>query len=443
MEVRIIRIKKEIFILMNQDPLILSEDFKVALDLLEDTSSNLFITGRAGTGKSTLLQLFRKTTRKKVVVLAPTGVAALNVGGQTIHSFFGFAPRLLTSADIKKKKRTKMYEKIEVLIIDEISMVRADQLDNIDYALRLNRSDPRPFGGVQMVFIGDLFQLPPVVATPYEKQYFQTVYETPYFFSAKVLEQNFTLHTVELHKIYRQDERRFINLLEDIRSGMADEDTLEALNTRVQSMDLSRDHYITLTARNHVANSINTRELNKIDKTRYVFQAKIDGNFNVKLFPTDQLLVLKEGAQVMFIKNDPLKKYVNGTIGVITRLDEKNIFVKVQDQKEPVEVHREEWEMLKYSSSSKEGEIKTETIGTFNQYPLRLAWAITVHKSQGKTFEKVIIDLGGGGAFEHGQTYVALSRCKTLEGIVLKHPIKYRDVLIDERIIDFYQQISR
>ncbi len=376
-----------------------------------------------------------------MVVLAPTGVAALNVGGQTIHSFFGFAPRLLSAGDIKKRKNRKLFKSVEVVVIDEISMVRADLLDNIDYALRLNRDSNQLFGGVQMVFIGDLFQLPPVVATPYERQYFQTVYESPFFFSAKVFEQGFNIETIELRKVYRQAERRFIQLLEAIRAGDVDEDVLEELNQQVIPTADTRDHYISLCARNQMANIINNRELNKLNSRKYIYQAKITGQFNARLYPTEAHLILREGAQVMFVKNDPLKRFVNGTIGKVIKLDTEKIVVQTtkEDKQKTVEVDLQEWEILRYSSTNKKGEIQTETVGSFQQYPLKLAWAITIHKSQGKTFDHVIINMGGG-AFEHGQTYVALSRCRTLDGIILRQPIQYRDVMIDDRIIDFYHR---
>lgn len=412
--------------------------------MLEGTDQHVFITGRAGTGKSTLLQLFRKTTKKKCIVLAPTGVSALNVRGQTIHSFFGFAPRILTSKDIEKRKNPKFFRSIEVIVIDEISMVRADLLDNIDYALRLNREDPRLFGGVQMIFFGDLFQLPPVVASHYEKEFFRSIYDSPYFFSAKIFEQGFHLEFVELTKVYRQEERHFISLLESIRSSDVDEVILAALNERTDASDSFEEAYITLTMRNQTAQRLNARALDKISSPAYRYQTVIKGKFNPKLYPTDAVLMLKEGAQVMFIKNDPFRRYVNGTIGKIQTLTKDKIWVTIRDhEKESViEVDRQEWEILKYKHSGISGNVDTEVLGSFCQYPLRLAWAITVHKSQGKTFDKVIIDLGYG-AFEHGQLYVALSRCRTLEGIVLRKPIRYQDVLIDERIVDFHNQMMR
>jgi len=428
--------------LLKKNPLQLNDDFKYALDVLEKTDKSMFITGRAGTGKSTLLQLFRNTTRKKVAVLAPTGVAALNVRGQTIHSFFKFPAKPLHKTEIKRLRQRKVYQKLEVLIIDEISMVRADLMDNIDWFLRKNRENPMPFGGVQVVFFGDLFQLPPVVATEQERMLFRMQYTSQYFFSAHVFEE-FELEMMELRKIYRQDGRHFIRLLESVRLNYIDYDDLSDLNERHVPDFEPEDYYITLSARNATVNSINTRELRQLITPSSVYLGKVEGSFDVRLYPTDLALSLKEGAQVMFIKNDPERKFVNGTIGKIVELTNESIKVVVQeyDGKERlIDVPKLEWEILKYSVNEKdESRIETEAVGKFTQYPLKLAWAITIHKSQGKTFEKVIIDLGKG-AFAHGQTYVALSRCKTLEGIVLKQALRPQDIQVDEKVVDFYER---
>lgn len=428
---------------MEQAPLELSPDFSQALDWLEKERRPAFITGRAGTGKSTLLQLFRNTTRKKAVVLAPTGIAALNVRGQTIHSFFGFPPRPLTHKDIKKRRNRHLYRQLEVLVIDEISMVRADLLDNIDYFLRLNREDDRPFGGVQVVFFGDLFQLPPVVASPAEVSLFQSYYESPYFFSANVLTQGFSIDMLELRKVYRQDNRRFLRLLEAIRLNQIDYDDLAELNERYLPHFEPGESYITLTAHNARADAINRRELDRLPGAGRTYVATVTGAFQPQLFPTDPALRLKENAQVMFIKNDPERQFVNGTIGHVIDLQEGRVTVAVETPAGPrrhVEVGPMDWEILRYVPGREAPDrIETEVIGTFRQLPLRLAWAVTIHKAQGKTFDRVIIDLGRG-AFEHGQTYVALSRCRTLEGIVLKQPLRPQDIRTDERVVDFYEQ---
>jgi len=417
----------------------LSSDFKYALDLLEKTNTSVFITGRAGTGKSTLLQLFRNTTRKKAIVLAPTGVAALNVQGQTIHSFFKFPAKLLTPKDIKKRRDRRLYQRMEILIIDEISMVRADLLDHIDLFLRINRESPEPFGGVQVVFFGDLFQLPPVVSSEVERVLFSTQYESPYFFSSKVVE-HLTLEMLELRKVYRQEARYFVRLLDAVRTNRLDQDDLQDLNERHVPDFESEEFYITLSARNATVNRINKMELENIPLPAQVFFATIKGDFNPRLFPTEQALQLKLNAQVMFVRNDPDRQFVNGTIGKIVKLEEENITVMVEERdgrRRYIEAKEIEWEILRYNLGEKD-KIESEVVGTFKQYPLKLAWAITIHKSQGKTFDKIIIDLGKG-AFEHGQTYVALSRCRTLEGIVLRYPLRWTDIRTDERIVEFYE----
>lgn len=428
---------------LNQ-PLALSEEFKAVIDQLENSKDDLFITGRAGTGKSTLLQLFRNTTRKVTAVLAPTGIAALNVRGQTLHSFFGFPPKMINRFDIQRRKNWRMYTKIDVIIIDEISMVRADMLDNIDIFLRINRNVDAPFGGVQMVFFGDLFQLPPVIASDFEKQHFVTYYESPYFFSADVItKSDFEFSMVELHQVFRQDERKFINLLDSIRLNHFDYDDMEELNERHVPLPEDAEYYITLTSRNATADELNTEQINKLATEPFSYTANVNGSFNPRLFPTDPVLMLKEGSQVMFLKNDLQKRFVNGSIGIIKELSANKIVVSVLDGYEDTktfELEQWEWEIIRYNNDEQNPrEIKTDVVGTFKQYPIKLAWAITIHKSQGKTFDKVVIDLGGGGAFEYGQTYVALSRCRTFNGIVLKHPIKPRDIMVDERVRDFYE----
>ncbi|MEM9991218.1 MAG: AAA family ATPase, partial [Bacteroidota bacterium] len=418
-----------------------SSDFKYALDLIEKTPASVFITGRAGTGKSTLLQLFRNTTRKKNVVLAPTGVAALNVRGQTIHSFFGFPPRPLAKHEIKKRRYRKLYTALEVLIIDEISMVRADMLDAIDYFLRINRENEAPFGGVQVVFFGDLFQLPPVVSSDAERALFTLQYDSPYFFSAMVL-QSFQLEMLELRKVYRQEARYFVRLLDAVRTNRVDRDDLEDLNERYWPDFSAADFYITLSARNATVNRINTQALARIPMPTFTFHATVTGNFDARLYPTEAALELKLNAQVMFVRNDPDKQFVNGTIGKVVKLEKEKISVLVEEggRDRYIDVPRIDWEILKYKADKEEnGAIATEVAGTFSQYPLKLAWAITIHKSQGKTFDKIIIDLGKG-AFEHGQTYVALSRCRSLEGIVLRQPLRRQDIRTDERVVRFYEQ---
>jgi ATP-dependent DNA helicase PIF1 len=424
----------------------LSAEFSHVLDELE-AGHNLFITGKAGTGKSTLLQLFRRTTDRRVAVLAPTGVAALNVGGQTIHSFFGFPPYLFNPQELKKKKRfQQLFSQLDTLIIDEISMVRADLLDHIDYFLRLNLGNARPFGGLQLVFFGDLFQLPPVVSSAAERQYFSHTYSSPYFFAAKVM-QDFDFQAIELHKAYRQENKLFLRLLDAIRLNQAEADELELLNSRYLPGFQSEKHYITLSARNITVDSINRRELEAIDLPARAYLASIQGDFPLSQYPTEAVLSLKQGARVMLLRNDPGRQFVNGSLGVIVALTDDVIKVQLEDEDERqgkiVEITRVVWEIIRYVFDKHQPEqLSTEVIGSFRQFPLRLAWAVTIHKAQGKTFDRVSVDLGGG-AFEHGQTYVALSRCRSLEGVVLRQPLRQRDILVDEQVVDYYQRLFR
>ena len=429
--------------LNNYAPIELSLDFNYVLDKIENTKESVFVTGRAGTGKSTLLQIFRNTTEKNVVVLAPTGVAALNVKGQTIHSFFGFPPKLIDSSQIRKRKNKALFKKIEVLIIDEISMVRADLLDNIDYAMRINRGNYEPFGGVQVIFFGDLFQLPPVVSSAIEAQLFTTKYSTPFFFSANVITQGFKFETIELQKVYRQESKSFLKLLEAIRLNRLDYDDFEMLNSRFTPVNEIESNIITLTATNHKAQAINQKKLAEIALEESVYLSKTSGEYGNSYLPADECLRLKAHAQVMFVRNDPDKQFVNGTLGVVQELSPSIIKVRVNDSEgaRTIELTPAKWEMIKYEIDEKNPEkIAAKTIGTFEQFPIKLAWAITIHKSQGKTFDSIIIDLGRG-AFEHGQTYVALSRCRTLEGIYLQQPIKQKDIIIDEKIVEYYMAL--
>ncbi len=430
-------------------PFELNADFQYALNVFEKTFNSVFLTGRAGTGKSTLLSLFRHTSRKQCVVLAPTGVAALNVQGQTIHSFFGFPGKFITPADIRiRRDKAVTFRKLETLIIDEVSMVRADIIDCIDYALRMARNINAPFGGVQMIFIGDLFQLPPIVSSPEEKLFFQQNYDSPHFFSANVFKKGFKYEMIELKKVYRQSERHFVRLLDAVREGEIDYDDLETLNERYigENKLMSNANFITLSARNNLVDEINQKELAQLTTPSYQFIAQITGAFDPKQVQAESVITLKQGAQVMFVKNDNVKReYVNGSIGKIIALSQDRILVSLEDMNEKetiIEVEKQKWEVLHYRLSTDGDKIETETVGTFQQYPLRLAWAITIHKSQGKTFDRVYIDLGAG-AFETGQTYVALSRCRTLNGIILKRKLLPTDIRIDERVVDYYQHLRR
>lgn len=418
----------------------LDRNFNIIIDELENSNDHYFITGRAGTGKSTLLRLYRKASRKKIIVLAPTGVAALQVGGQTIHSFFRFPPRMMTSKDLKKLKNKKLLQNLNTIIIDEISMVRADMMDNIDAFLKLNLGNNLPFGGIQMVFFGDLFQLPPVIASVEERNYLKDNYSTPYFFSSKVIENEIDLKGIELTKVYRQRDRSFLNLLEEIRNNTADWEVLSQINMRQLPQHQWPEDGIILCSKKYLAQAINQKKLNELKDAAKIYQAKITGVISRNASPAPSELILKHGAKVMLLKNDPGKEYVNGSIGTITRLSSNEIEIEITEESKTktVILQKAQWENIKYRLDEK-GHITSEVIGTIEQFPLTLAWAITIHKSQGITFEKVIVDLGGG-AFDYGQSYVALSRCTHLEGIYLKHPLKMTDILTDEEIVDFYRK---
>ncbi|MFH1454664.1 MAG: AAA family ATPase [Armatimonadota bacterium] len=421
----------------------INEQFALSLDLMENTGKNIFITGKAGTGKSTLLDYFRDTTKKKAVVLAPTGVAAVNVRGQTIHSFFKFKPNVTLRA-IKRisGKKIKIYKKLEAVIIDEISMVRADLLDCVDKFLRLNGKNHKlPFGGVQMIFIGDLYQLPPVVVGR-EREIFRKQYESPYFFSAKIFD-DFSMEFIELEKIYRQKDEAFINLLNSIRNNSIDDAGLKTLNKRYNPdfKDNIEDFYIYLTTTNKLAEEINNRQLMKLEGNPYYYKGEIQGDFDSKYLPTPAELCVKIGAQIMMLNNDLRSRWINGSIGRIVDIEhdreyDKDIIIVELIDGNIVKVSPHTWEIFNFFLNEETNSIEAKTVGSFTQYPLKLAWAVTIHKSQGKTFNKVIIDIGKG-TFAHGQMYVALSRCTSLEGIVLKKPIQKKHIFMDWRVVKF------
>jgi hypothetical protein len=414
----------------------LNEEFQFAFDLIERQGQSVFLTGKAGTGKSTFLHYLREKTAKATVVLAPTGVAALNVGGQTIHSFFQFPPTIIDPHSIRKRKNTKLFQTLQTLIIDEVSMVRADVMDGIDRALRVQRENlTAPFGGVQVVLCGDLFQLPPIVRDGEMKTFFDEQYGGPYFFLARVFD-DLRPYFLELTTIYRQRDEAFIRVLNKIRERDLDAELFALLNARVRRLDDGRQDssFITLTTTNEAALRTNQARLERINAKLYTYPAAVTGLFEPATFPTEAELELKRGAQVMLIKNDPEKRWVNGTLGRISVLNEKKVRVEIAGVSHDVEP--ETWQNIQYRFNRETNRIEEEVIGTFTQYPLRLAWAITIHKSQGQTFDKVLIDLGRG-AFAHGQTYVALSRCTSLEGIVFSRPVTPKDILFDERVYGF------
>lgn len=425
--------------LENLENIELNEKFLYALNLMEKSWKNVFITGKAGTGKSTLLHYFKNTTKKEIAVLAPTGVAALNVGGQTIHSFFKFQPDV-TLKSVKYIYDNKVYQLIDAIIIDEISMVRADLLDCVDKFLRLNgKNQDEPFGGVQMIFIGDLYQLPPIIKYK-EKEIFEKHYKSQYFFDSKVFE-NIDIEFIELEKIYRQKDKRFIELLNAVRNRTITEQDIEELNKRVDAnFEVpDDDFYINLTTTNELSNNINEKELSKLKEKLFEFKGEIKGKFDKNSLPTEFNLKIKIGSQVMLLNNDSGHRWVNGTIGKVIDIEEnkkeKLIILELFNGKR-VKVSKYTWDIYKLYYNNEIKSLDSETIGSFTQYPIRLAWAVTIHKGQGKTFDNVIIDIGNG-AFAYGQVYVALSRCISLDGIILKKPIKKHHILMDWKVVDF------
>jgi ATP-dependent DNA helicase PIF1 len=434
----------------------LNPKFVEALDYLENTDKHIFITGKAGTGKSTLLKYFRQHTEKNHVVLAPTGVAAVNIYGETIHSFFKFKPGT-TPEEARKlglqARKDKLFEKLQTIIIDEISMVRADLLDCIHNFLAAATHSSAPFGNKQIVMIGDLFQLPPVV-TSFEREIFQTVYPSPYFFDAQIMRSIYdnyidNITYISLDKIYRQSDEDFIDLLNSTRNRTLQQAHFQKLSTLInpEFEATHKDGYVTLVATNKQAEEINARNLEKIKGKRIKLSGTKYGQFEEKEFPTMMNLELAKGARVMFLNNDPDGRWINGTLGEVTGFDEIEdeysnpiSIVKVKiDSGTTVEVWPYTWLKFQTAYNDETKKLESREVGSYVQVPLKLAWAITIHKSQGKTFDKVIIDIGTG-AFVSGQIYVALSRCRTLEGIVLKKPITRRDVILDPRINNFVQK---
>ena len=420
-------------------------ELNTAWEFVEKTGKSVFLTGKAGTGKTTFLKRVVEESKKRVVVVAPTGIAAINAGGVTIHSFFQlplhpFIPGMkIESKFAFSKEKRSIIKTIDILIIDEISMVRSDLLDAIDSVLRRFRNRHKPFGGVQLLMIGDLQQLSPVV-TDEDVQFLSQYYPSPYFFGSHALARTDYV-TIELKEVYRQQDAVFISMLNAVRGGRPSIEVIRALNSRycpgfVPPPD---EGYIRLTTHNHIADEYNSRQLSLIDDQAHSFEAEVSGNFPESSYPVDFRLELKAGAQVMFVKNDPSsdKRYYNGKIGIVTDFYEEYIMVQCPGEDEKIAVEPLEWENSRYVINEQTQEMESEVIGIFRQYPLRLAWAITIHKSQGLTFDKAIID--AASAFASGQVYVALSRCRTLEGMVLATPLRQDAVITDLRVEDYIE----
>ena len=427
-------------------------ELQLAWQFIENTGTHLFLTGKAGTGKTTFLRRLKEHTPKRMVILAPTGIAAINAGGVTIHSFFqlSFAPFVpettfnssQTHYRYSKEKRN-IIRSMDLLVIDEISMVRADLLDAVDATLRRYRDREKPFGGVHLLMIGDLQQLAPVVKDN-EWELLRKHYETPYFFASHALKETAYM-TIELKKVYRQSDTFFLSLLNKIRENKADDEVLNELNRRYQPgfQPQKEEGYIRLTTHNNQAQRVNDCELASLPGKAYHFSAEIEGDFPEYSYPADKLLTIKEGAQIMFLKNDPSseKRYYNGMIGEVVAVNETGIVVRGKGDRSEFQLLPEEWGNYKYVLNEETKEITEVIEGTFRQYPIRLAWAITIHKSQGLTFERAIID--ARNSFAHGQTYVALSRCKTLEGMVLESPLRREAIISDATVDNFTKAVEQ
>lgn len=422
--------------------------YDFAKDIILNTDTTLFVTGRAGTGKTTLLRYVAESSQKNTVVVAPTGIAAINAGGVTIHSFFKlpFAPFIPSVIEAKKliagqKMRAEfrsVIRSVDMIIIDEVSMLRADILDAIDVVLRHYRNSKFPFGGVQMVFFGDMYQLPPVCVND-EWFILKDYYSTPYFFSAKVFEKQ-EIVCLELDKIFRQKDEDFVEILNQVRNNNISKENFNRLNDRyTPDFDLENNQdFVVLTTHNAVSDDINESRLIDIDSKTFIFDAAIKGDFPEYLYPVEKQIVLKKGARVMFTANDhinPERLYYNGKMGTVVELEDNNVYVTCDGEDDPIQVNYETWENNTFSYNRKENSVDVKTIGTFTQLPLRLAWAITIHKSQGLTFQKVAID--AANSFTSGQVYVALSRCTSLDGIVLLSPINSNSIMVDSRIQRF------
>lgn len=424
----------------NIDDAIDTTQFQNALALIDSNYNIVFVTGQAGTGKSTFIRYLREKGGLNAPVLAPTGVAALNVNGQTIHSFFHIPPRIINPDEIRPLWNRRLFEVLRVLIIDEISMVRADLMDIIEISLRKNTGRySELFGGVRLIVVGDLFQLSPVIASQVESRYIFSRYKTPHFLSSNCM-STARLGMVELTKVFRQQDLTFLKLLSNIREGNDLTTTISEFNRRCHIGNVEEDGVIILTPDNATAGWINHSRLSRIQSPEHEYEGIIVGQFNIETdrLPAPKNLKLKAGAQVMLTKNDSNHRYVNGTIGVVKELSPQAVIVESNGM--TFTVQREKWESVRYVYDENQGRIISRTIGTYTQFPLMLAWAVTIHKSQGKTFDRVHIDLSNG-AFAEGQLYVALSRCRTLEGISMIRPIRPKDVIVNQVVKEFHEKI--
>jgi ATP-dependent exoDNAse (exonuclease V) alpha subunit len=429
--------------------IVITPQFQQVLDIVENTENHLFITGKAGTGKSTLLGLVRTMLKKTTVVLAPTGLAAINVSGQTIHSFFHFSPNITVreAAEIGSRRgKTKLFEALRVLIIDEVSMVRADILDCVDTFLQSAKGNSSPFGGVQVIFIGDLYQLPPVLRKE-EIAEFTKRYASGYFFSAEVIKRLMSdlmggWNYVELTQIFRQSDELFIDLLNNIRHNTNVSQTLKTINQQVlkTGQELPKE-VIVLTTTNKTADEINDKNLNFLNSEERVYEGRLTGDFVERDMPTAMRLVLKAGARVMCLKNDSKGRWVNGTLATVIEVLLESVKIQLENGSK-VEIASEIWNKTRVEFNSETNTLEQKTVGSFSQLPLKLAWAITIHKSQGQTFDKLVLNLEGG-AFTAGQTYVALSRCRRLEGLYLTKAIQIRDVKTDPIVHRFFDWLEK
>jgi len=421
-----------------------TDEFKQIGELISSRYPLIFVTGKAGTGKSTLIEYVRRKCDRGLAVVAPTGVAALNVRGATIHSFFRFPPRIIQDSDLKEVRNRRLYEKLEMLVIDEVSMVRADIVDAIDKFLRINGSDSEsPFGGIQIVLVGDLFQLPPVVSDS-EKRHVHGKWNSPFFFSSHAL-ASMQMATVELSRIFRQADTESVELLNNVRTGIRLNDTIAALNRRCTKQPSDRRGLVTLTSTVRRADAINKVELNRLPTVARSYHGTATGKFeiNENRLPSPLHLVLKPGAQVMFTRNDEMKRWVNGSMGVVQSLGDDQVVVETigPDRCETCSVARVKWEYFRYIYDENTDAVCPEVIGRYTQFPLMPAWAVTIHKSQGKTLDRVHVDLTDR-AFAPGQVYVALSRCRSLANLTFERPLSIEDVAWDRRVVEFYKAIG-